>query len=409
MRELDDLFLIILAIIGLVSIFARHYLLFFSSIIFILLIYLARFWNKEIFTKFNVKRNLNRKHVVIGEKLNYKVEVENNKIMPVLGIVVKDRVSKGIKFINQNFEEKVPGNNFNIFQDVFSLRWYEKIKRSYDIIPEKRGYYSFGKGNIFYSGIFGLYKNQYRDQNYAELIVYPKILDAKNLDVDLKHIFGTTAAEGWIHKDPLNSVGVRPYESTDSIKKINWKATARHASLESNIYKPSYDKEIHIFLSTLTIKEWWLGINKNKLELLIIYAASIVNYAIDNGYQVGIYSDGRLKKSSSFLDIKAAKGSIHKEKLLSSLAMLQEADKSIFAEILFKKKKTIKAGSTIIVVLAIVNEEIIKVLNQYRKKYNLSLIIIGEGDKRLEKLQGVKIYKVNEEEDWDEIKKMGLV
>ena len=408
MKDLKDLFLIIVIIIGITSVFSSYYLLFFASFVIVVLILIAKFWNHHIFTRINIKRDVSRKRAVIGEKLYYQFEIENKKLLPVLGIEVKDKFTDGIKFVNKKFSKEVPGSNFNVFRDLFSLKWYEKVKRTYDIIPQKRGYYRFGEGNIFYSGVFGLYKNQLNDKNFSELIVYPKIIQADKLQVDLKHLFGSRPSEGWLYKDPLNSVGVKPYQSTDNMKKINWKASARHNKMESNVYKPSYDKEIHIFLSTLTTESWWQGIDRNLLELLIIYAASLANYSFNKGYQVGLYSDGRTKRSSSFLTLKPAKGSVHKEKLLSNLAMLQVADKMKFPNILYKKKKEIKSGSTIIVILAIINDKIEEILNQYRKNYNLSLIIMGEENSKLKKLKGVKVYQV-EEEDWDEIKKMGLV
>lgn len=408
MEEIKDFSLVIIAIIGITSIFTGYYLLFFSSFVVIFLILLAQFWNKNIFNKLNIKRDLSKKRVNIGDKIYYEIEIENKKLLPVLGLILKDKVTVGIDFINDSFSQKVPGNNFDLFQDFFSLKWYEKVNRKYDLIPQKRGYYRFGEGNIFYSGIFGFYKNKLFDNNYCELIVYPKVLNAKELRVDLKQLFGSSISEGWVHKDPLNKVGVRPYESTDDIKKINWKSSARHNKLESNVYKPSYDKEVHLFLSTLTTENWWEGINSNLLELLIIYAASIANYSLNKGFQIGLYSDGLVKRSASSLKLKPGKGSLHKKTLFSNLAMLQPADRMKFSNILYKEKKNIKNSSTVIVILAIINDDIIKVLNQYRKKYNLSLIIIGDSNLHLKDMKGIKIYKVSREEDWDEIKELGL-
>ena len=408
MKELKDFSLIIIAIIGIVSIFAGYYLLFFSTFTAIFLISLAQFWNKNIFNKLKIERNLSQKRVNIGDKIYYEIEIENKKFLPVLGLILKDKVTVGIDFINKSFSQKVPGNNFDLFQDLFSLKWYEKVNRKYDFIPKKRGYYRFGEGNLFYSGVFGFYKNKLFDNNYCELIVYPKILNAKKLNVNLKQLFGSSISEGWIHKDPLNKVGVRPYESTDDIKKINWKASARHNKLESNVYKPSYDREINIFLSTLTTENWWEGINSNLLELLIIYAASIANHALNKGYQVGVYSDGLIKRSSSSLKLKPGKGSLHKKTLFSNLAILQPADKKKFSNILYKERKNLKNASTVILILTILNNDIKKVINQYKKRYNLSLIIIGDRDYNLKGLKGVKIYRIKGKEDWDAIKELEL-
>ena len=409
METLKEFSLVIIALLGIISLFNGYYLLFFSSLITIVLMLLAQFWNDNIFNKLSIKRSLSAERANIGEKIYYEIELKNQKLLPVLGLILKDRVTVGVDFINDSFIHEVPGNNFNFFQDFFSLKWYEKVNRKYDFKAQRRGYYQFGNGNIFYSGIFGFYQNKLKDNHYCELIVYPRILNAKKINVDLKQIFGASMSEGWIHNDPLNKVGVRPYESTDDIKKINWKASARHNRLESNVYKPSYDKEVHLFLSTLTTQNWWKGINSNLLELMIIYTASIANYSLNKGYQVGVYSDGLIKRSGSSLNLKPGKGSFHKKNIFSNLAMLQSSERMKFADKLYKEKRNIKNSSTVIIILSIINSDIKKVLNQYRKRYNLSLIIIGNEDSDFESLKGMKIYHIKEMEEWDKIEELELV
>ena len=404
-RHKLGVFLLITGSASIYSLLTNYQYVFFASFISFIMVVLAYLWSENIFTRFNIKRGLSKDKIFIGEEVNFELEIENKKLLPIPKITVKDYVTDGIEFVNENFFASVPGTKANIFNDKFSLRWYEKVKKSYQLKTRQRGYYKFGEGDIFYQGIFGLFKNQISMNKYTELIVFPRILSAKKLGLEFRQLFGSKLSEGWIHKDPLNKVGVRPYQTTDNIKKINWKASARHNKIESDIYKPSYDREVHIFLSNNTTRDWWDGIIRNRLELAIIYAASLVNYGINQGYQVGLYSDGLIKNSSRYISVSPGQSSSHKDKLLTTLAMLKAASQVKFSKILYQEKNNIRPGSTVIIISSFLSAETERMINIYKNNYDLHLIKIGKNEKET-KIPGVNTYFIDEEEKLDEIQQM---
>jgi uncharacterized protein (DUF58 family) len=400
-----NLFLFITATSSFYSIIFNYQYVFFASFLILIIVVMAFLWSENIFARFTIKRGLSKSKVFIGEKVNYELEVENRKLLSAPRITIKDNVTEGVEFVNDRFLASVPGVRTNIFNDNFSLKWYEKVKKRYEIKVQQRGYYKIGEGNIFYYGIFGLFKNQISEKNYTELVVFPRILPAKKIGIELRQLFGTRQSEGWIHKDPLNKVGVRPYQTTDSVKEINWKATARHRELVSDVFKPSYDHEVHIFLSNRTTKDWWDGIIKNHLELSIIYAASVVNYGINNGFQVGLYSDGLIKNSRKYISLPPDQSKSHQNKLLTTLAMIKAANQIKLSKILYREKKNINPGSTVIIIGSYLSSETEKMINLYKKYYNLHLIKIGN-DNEEQNRAGINTHYIDGQEEWDKIKQL---
>lgn len=404
-----NIYLIVVGIIGFLAGVFGSSLLLVASLMTILIISLARLWNKYAFAKLSVKRSLSQQKVEFGQKMYYTIELENRKILPLLSLKFEDKISEGIKFVNQKVLTKVFARNMNKFEDIFSLKWYQRTKRSYEFVPLRRGLYQFGFFKLHYSGIFGLFRNTLNESKSRELIVFPRIVPLSKFGLNESQLFGSKMRKGWIFEDPLNQVGVRPYHRSDNIKQINWKASARHNQLESNIYNPSFDKELHIFLNAPVQGAWWNQTEKNKLELGIICAASIIEYSSKYGYQIGLYTNISSKnhKNSSYISVKPGKDSGQRERLLTNLALLQTFSIGKISRIMEIEAKKIKNGSTVIIISSSLDSELKKMLRYYNRFYQLVLICIGN-DPTKERLTGIEQYWTAGGESWDEIKSLEL-
>ncbi|MFW6266140.1 MAG: DUF58 domain-containing protein [Halanaerobiales bacterium] len=408
MSELKiELLLVLFFLTGLIGFLLNLPLIFYTAAASFLFILLARIWNKYVFHRLNIRRSVSRKRIAIGDKITYQLEIENKKLLPVPGLRIEDKVTGGVEFINNNFFKEVTGTNFNIFHDIFNLRWYERVRRSYEIKVKKRGYYQLGRGRIFYKGLFGLFSNFYEDEKYQDLIVYPRILPANELGLSLQQLFGSKPRQGWLYPDRLNKVGVRPYQTTDDSKRINWKASARHGNLESNIYRPSRDQEYHIFLQSGFSQNWWQGLNQKIMELMVIYAASIANFGLAKGYAVGLYSNGLLKKSRKHLAIKPEGGQAQKKKILTGLALLQSVSLIDLGKVMEKEKGNVKNNSTVIVINYGMENNLKIALNKYRKKRKVHIVSFSPEINATE-MPGIELHQVRGRKDWDEIQNMEL-
>ena len=78
-----------------------------------------------------------------------------------------------------------PSGQHGYFRSAFSIRWFERVNRHYQIRCTRRGFYPFGPAQLRSGDIFGLF-GQHRVHDQLDwLIVYPQVLP---LDLSLIHI-----------------------------------------------------------------------------------------------------------------------------------------------------------------------------------------------------------------------------
>lgn len=400
-------FLVLIVIVAIVANFQNANSLAFTCVAVVLIILSARFWNKHIFDKLTINRSLSQKKISPGQFTFYQIEIKNRKFIPVIWLRLRDKVTPGLSFINEKFVYSLFGGQ-GLFQDIFSLRWYEILKKKYKFYASERGIYTLGGGELLYYGLLGLYSNRKNDPGQIELTVYPRIVPVLMPKSGYSQLFGTRMKEGWIYRDQLNKVGVRPYQPGDRLKQINWKASARHFKLESDIYKPSFDKEIHFFLDNSYRRGVHSGKEKNRMELAIICTASLMDRCFKDGFKTGFYTNFSVRRNSSekgYTVIPADKNPYQREKIMTTMARLQDYSIVSISHILRQEKFKISSGSTIVLISLQPDEDLNPMLNYFNKFYRLSVIQVG-GNR--ENLPGIKSFYLKDKEDWHEIKQIEL-
>ncbi|MFW5992195.1 MAG: DUF58 domain-containing protein [Halanaerobiaceae bacterium] len=377
-----------------------------GAVIFIILV--ARFWNIHIFDKLVITRSLSKRKVFPGQVLFYQIKIENRKFLPVVWLRIRDKISPGLSFVNKKFIFNLFGGQ-GLFQDVFNLRWYEILRKRYKFYAERRGIYSLGRGDLLYYGLLGLFSNRKNDTEQIELTVYPRIVSVSMPASGYSRLFGTNMMHGWIYRDQLNRIGVRPYQPGDSFKQINWKTSARHLQLESDIYKPSFDKEVHFFLDSSCRHGWHSQNDYNRMELAVICTASLMEKYFKEGFQVGFYTNFSVKKSRSadrYTVIEADKNPAQREKILTTLARLQSFSTVDMSRILKQKKQGLSSGTMVIIVSINSGYEMNRILRYYNRFYRLLMVQVG--GERVE-LPEINCLYLSDEEEWHEIEKIELI
>ena len=100
---------------------------------------------------------------------------------------------------------------------------------------------------------------------------------------------GMAESTGFINPDPFEFAGVREYMPYDSLKEINFKATAHTGTLMSNKHDPTVKGEIAIILCMKLLTQ---NFEEERFEYSISLAASLAEYYISRGFTVALYSNG---------------------------------------------------------------------------------------------------------------------
>jgi uncharacterized protein (DUF58 family) len=205
------------------------------------------------------------------------------------------------------FHESIPpelrmeGN----IQRVISLRGRQRAEYHYDVKGLQRGYYRLGPLRLVNGDLFGLSKTQraYLPPDY--LTVYPRIVPLSHLGLPSRLPFGTIVSHQRLFEDPARPMGVRDFRSGDSLRQINWKASAHTQNLLVRTFQPAISLETSILLD-LNSSSYVRRELHYMTEWAIVIAASLAAHLVNMRQAVGLITNGidplRLQEESREFD-----------------------------------------------------------------------------------------------------------
>src|SRR5690625_6213241 len=81
-----------------------------------------------------------------------------------------------------------------------------------------------------------------------------------------------------------NRIGTRNYQYGDPFKHINWKASAKAQSLQTNTFERVVDKSLIIIVNLQAKENRNFPISSEMLERNLSYTAYLAQFAINQGY-----------------------------------------------------------------------------------------------------------------------------
>ncbi len=246
----------------------------------------SHWYTPRAMRQLHFKREFNS-HAFLGEKISVKIFVENSSFIPVPWLQLDESIATELRGGRE-------------MKQAFTLAGRSRKSFSYDIRAMRRGYYQLGPGQIAMGDLFGFKENKSRlPPNY--LTIYPRIVPISRMPTQAKLPFGTIRTNQRLFRDPSRPVGVRKYQPGDSIRHINWKASAHADNLLVKAYRPVMSLDT-MLLVNLNVEEFSARNRIDGPEWAIILAASLATYLVENRQAVGMASNGfdPLRKISDF-------------------------------------------------------------------------------------------------------------
>ena len=200
-------------------------------------------WNKNL----TVSLEFDKKHVVKDDIVNITEVVTNAKRLPLPCINLKFQAARELLFTGSDTNSSVSDKTYR--NDVFSLLSNQRITRKVPVRCTRRGVYRISGLEIVFSGLFMNEINVLKTDNNCEITVYPKPADPTVLKPVNSRITGEAERKKYMLEDPFVFRGIRDYTGNDSLKNVNWKATARTGNLMVNEYDESVSRNVCILLN----------------------------------------------------------------------------------------------------------------------------------------------------------------
>jgi uncharacterized protein (DUF58 family) len=372
MSALVLFFVVLLAVAFFTRVDLFFYLLYALSGIFIL----GRLWARRSLAEVVVDRHHDQR-LFLGETFPVEVEVYNGSLLPVLWMRLHDSVPADL-------------GSASGFRHVLSLLPHERLTLGYSLTGKRRGYYPIGPLVTMGGDLLGsaTYEHRFRDDDFV--IVYPKIVALHKLGFPSQSPFGTLPSHERLFEDPSRFLGVRDYQPGDSLRRMDWKTSARVNSLQVRRYEPAIALETVLFLN-LAEADYPLEHRRQATELGIVVAASLAVHLVKQRQAVGLVTNGRdpLAESANIVpSLPLRKGREHVMNLLDLLARIEVAPEENgaipFLELITRRSLGLPWGSTAVIATAREVEGLMGTLLALRRRGLLVILVLTCPDPEFE-------------------------
>lgn len=294
-----------------------------------------KYWNNNL----NVKISYKSVDCVAGEENELIEVITNNKWFPLPMLHVKFDTPKSFIFENENNSSVT---DYYYRDDVFTVMGHQSVTRTLKFTCTGRGCFYMHDTSLTSSDLFLKLTLTDRRKNETVIHVFPKKIDLTLFEIPFNTITGNFATQRNLIEDPFEFRGIREYQPYDSMRRINWKSSARNNKLQVNTFYMTSSQDVMILLNLDT----QIYSRDDKLiEYMISIASSIAEKLINSGIPVGLVTNGKDIYTGEQILRKSGSGVNHMLSLDTALARLNiHTDNLDFTDIL---KNTLTSHSGI--------------------------------------------------------------
>ena len=308
------------------------------------------------------------------------IQVENWKFLPVSWLRVQDFLPNAVGPRDETLLKPTYRPEVGQLTSLFSLGWYERDRRQYQLLLRNRGVYRLGPARLGSGDLFGLFEEVEQEETVADVLtVFPQPLSYKAMHLPADDPFGDRSARRRLYEDPNLAMGVRDYRPDDDFRRIHWPATAHIGSLQVKVYQPISARVLVVCLNASTMAHLWEGYKPELLEYLVSYTATLVQRGLEDGYRVGLISNGCLGSADQPFRIPPSRSPEQLSHLLTALAAITPVVAGPFERFLISEMPHLDYGATLVVVTALSTPTLVETLLRLKQHgHKITLIVISE-------------------------------
>lgn len=353
-------------------------------------------WARYSLDSVEYSRTLDSDRLFSGESVNMHFSIINRKLLPLAWLDVEDQIGDRLEVVDRDIlPSGTPG--VDVLRITTAARWYERITWTVEINCPSRGYHSLGPVMMRSGDLFGFFTRRESISNEARITVYPRVVALEDVNIPARHLFGDLRIRRQIITDPSRTAGVRDYRPEDSIRFVDWKATARAQTLQTKLFEPTTEIQFGVFLNLDTFEHYWEGLDYERAEGAIVVAASIAMRALQERHSVGMYANGVVGGSDQALRVRAGRSPVQREEILTGLAKLSPIASLNFPRLLRAETRRFPWGSTIVIITGIMTDPIRAVMAEMvNEGHQVVVLTIGD-DVQVPGMRSVSVFPLDQE------------
>jgi uncharacterized protein (DUF58 family) len=223
-------------------------------------------------------RRIDTDRAEIGDSLEIRTQLHNQKLLPVLWVLVEEVVPQRL-------------GRKGDFVKLFMLPPNSVRTLDYTLTFTCRGYHQIGPVILESGDLFGFVRHLRTARHAHYVTVRPKPVPIARYDAITHRPIGDVKVRRQIFEDPTRLAGVRPYQDGDPLNRIHWKTTARTGELHTRVYENTV-----LMGATLVVDfhepAYGETRTEERSELAITTAASLAAYLVEMKQTVALLSNG---------------------------------------------------------------------------------------------------------------------
>ena len=271
-----------------------------------------KYWKKNL----DISLHFSHPSAREGERLQLYEVVSNRKFLPLPVLRVKFSASRHLLFDDQR-NSQISDQFYR--NDILSVMMYQRITRALDFTCSRRGFYTINRIDAVSSDMFLSRRMVDVVPCNLTLSVYPRLLDGEQFDTLFRQMFGTILAKRVINEDPFEFRGIREYQPFDSMRSVNFKASAKTGSLKVNQHDYTTSQRVRILLN-LELETIWQY--DDLLEESIRLASTLAGEFIAHGIPVSLESNGCDLMTGKPISVPAGSGQGHVQTIDEALCRI---------------------------------------------------------------------------------------
>jgi len=290
----------------------------------------GRLYSGHIRKNLSAEREIQADSLFYGEEGYITLTVRNNSFLPALNILLSDRPDFQLNFYGRQ-------------RFLLNLKGRSSTTVRYPIKGSSRGQYVLRNRTVEASDFFGQFPwvDVYPDEQI--ITVYPRIFPVTGFYKTYRQPFGSIRNRYPIFEEITKLDGIRPFQSGDDRKKINWKQSARFGELLVNQYTPSISQKTLILLNQYS-GDYDFRYREFYTELALEIAVSAAGHLTELSQEIGIQGSAEMRERKAVngqiveerqidrFRLPPASGHRELQAILNLLAGIHPQDETLFLE-----------------------------------------------------------------------------
>ena len=368
------LLLVFVLFVGVVR--AQSALILLSSLLIVTAL-AATLWSKRSPRNLDYRRYFDPPRIFPGEETEYVVEVTNRKLLPLPWVRIDEHMPAAVKPV-QGGPRVVNDEGWQRRRSL-SLGWRERVVLRQRFTCASRGDYVVGPTDVETGDPLGLFPVHVRMPETHELLVYPRLAELPRSSLESRFPFGAANARPPVLPDPIRSAGVRDYRPGDSMRFVDWKASARRMKLQTRVLEPTTLSNVVVVLNVQTMAYAWQGYDMQRFEAAVGVAAALLRDGVADRHAVGLAANASGPGMEEFqVYVRPSRRPGQLEDALGALATIAPIPTIAYGAFLERIAANFPYGASLVAVTAFLDEATADDLARLAERgHAISLVFLG--------------------------------